>query len=101
MDYSVIPAPVSGAALGSIAGLIAGSGMDCFPVWVGATTGGGLGCIISLGLMLLTDKPEIPVAQVAQVASSDPVIIQNIYFISGAPKTTEKPSVSCIKDNIL
>jgi len=97
MDYSVIPAPVSGAALGSIAGLIAGSGMDCFPVWVGATTGGGLGCIISLGLMLLTDEPDTPVAQVA----SEPVIIQNIYFISGAPKTTEKPSVSCIKDNIL
>ena len=77
--YAPLPLPFAFAGLGAIAGLIAGGFNQCFPVWVGATTGVGVGCVCSVAMCL---KEEMGASMpVAQVVSPEPVIIQNIYFV--------------------
>ena len=76
-----LPAPLACAMLGSFAGLLAGGCSQCFPVWVGAASGGGLGCILCLLQCILVPIP------VAKIASPEPVIVQNIYILEvGQPK---------------
>lgn len=78
-----VPAPAACAMLGAFAGLLAG-GCQCFPVWVGAATGGGLGCIMCL-VQCSMESPGPPVANIA----TQPVVVQNIYVtyeVTGAPK---------------
>ena len=80
-----LPAPFACAVCGSFAGLLAGGFNQCFPLWIGAATGGGVGCLICL-LQALMPPKNLPIAE---TVSLDPVIIQNIYVtyeVSGQAK---------------
>jgi len=77
-----LPAPLACGMLGSFAGLLAG-GCQCFPVWVGAVSGGGLGCLLCLLQCIIV---PIPVAKIV----TEPVIVQNIYILEGQPKESPK-----------
>ena len=46
-----IPYPICFAMCGALAGLVGGGCNQCFPVWVGATTGASIGCAISICVM--------------------------------------------------
>jgi hypothetical protein len=79
-----LPAPFACGLCGALAGLFAGGFTQCFPIWVGAATGGGVGCIICACQCFLLDIP------MAQVATTQPVVVQNIYLtyeVTGAPKS--------------
>jgi len=80
MYYSPLPAPIALGMCGALVGLIAGGFNQCFPIWVGAATGGSVGCAacIFLGLM-----PEPPV-QPLRVATEPIIVIQNIYITGEA-----------------
>ena len=85
-----LPAPIACGMLGAFAGLLAGGCTQCFPAWVGAATGGGIGCIICLVEVLMPPK-ALPIAKPITI---DPVIIQNIYITyeaSGQPKGIPDP----------
>ena len=80
-----LPGPIACGMLGAFAGLLGGGCAQCFPVWVGATAGGGLGCI----MCLVQCSMESPGPPVAKIATSQPVVVQNIYVtyeVAGAPK---------------
>ena len=80
-----LPAPIACAMLGSFAGLLAGGCNNCFPVWIGAASGGGLGCILCL---IQCACEPIPVAKIV----TEPVIVNNIYILEvGQPK--EAPTI--------
>jgi hypothetical protein len=72
--YNVLPLPIVCGFCGACAGLLGGGLNQCFPVWVGAVSGGSLGTLICLVGCLLPQP--LPVAQIAQ-----PVIVQNIYIL--------------------
>jgi hypothetical protein len=63
----VLPAPIACGMCGAIAGLFAGGLNQCFPVWVGAVTGGAVGCIACIYNANTTNP--VPVASV------DPVVV--------------------------
>jgi len=97
--YYELPAPIALGMCGALAGLIGGGFNNCFPVWVGAATGGSLGCILCIVSMWRQDVSAL--LPVAVPISSEPVIIQNIYITyntSGSEKdappvaTVVKPS---------
>ena len=77
--YPQVPLPITCAAFGSLAGLIAGGCNQCFPVWVGASTGVSVGCAFSIFLIFCYEPPPAPVEQ---------VVVQNIYitYVSGDGK---------------
>jgi hypothetical protein len=73
---------------GACAGLVFGN-CQIFPVWVGAATGGSVGCLMCIGLCILDPIPvELPVAKVTQ-----PIIVNHIDIYelgtTGAPKVTD------------
>ena len=83
MMYPELPAPIALGMCGALAGLFGGGFSQCFPVWVGAATGCGLGCAICIVSVF---RPEPNVSTETSVA---PVVIQNIYInyeISGQDK---------------
>jgi len=79
--YYQMPAPLACGFLGGIAGLIGGGFNQCFPVWVGATTGASLGCAFCIYSMF------IPVIH-HRANISGQIVVPNIYIIReiGAPK---------------
>ena len=89
MQYE-LPTPISCGILGSLAGLAGGGCNQCFPVWVGAATGGSLGCAICICMMFIP-KPVEPVT-----TTTEPVIINNTYvaYLSG-----ESKDISIVKVN--
>ena len=76
-----MPAPIACGLCGGMAGLFGGGLNQCFPVWVGAVTGVGVGCALSLLMFMVPEERVQPV--VAKVV--EPVIIQNIYIVREAP----------------
>ena len=62
-------------------GLIFGN-CQIFPVWVGAATGGSVGCLMCMALCIADPIP------LAQIVRPEPIIVQHIhiYEIAGAPK---------------
>jgi len=95
MMYPELPAPIALGMCGALAGLFGGCFNQCFPVWVGASAGAGLGCVICI-VSLFREEPR-PNAAVA--TSAGPVIVQNIYItyeISGQAKTTDLPIAKVI-----
>jgi hypothetical protein len=83
--YNHIPAPIACGMLGALAGFIGGGFNNCFPIWVGAATGGSLGCVMCIGIALMPEP--LPVAQV--VSNEPRIVIQNIYIISGNDKVVK------------
>ena len=82
--YTDLPAPIACAMCGAISGLFGGGFSQCFPVWVGASTGAGVGCLVCVVYALMPERKPLPVAQPVKV---DPVIVQNFYVIySGQAK---------------
>jgi hypothetical protein len=99
MMYHELPAPIALGACGALAGLIGGGFSQCFPVWVGASTGAGLGCVMCI-VSLFREKPR-PRPITSSPASVGPVIVQNIYItyeISGQAKGTELPVAKIISN---
>ena len=82
--YYSLPYPIAFGMCGAFAGLIGGGCNQCFPIWVGAATGGSLGCVISIFMMFAPEPVVEPVSSIAP----DPVIVQNIYitYVSGQQK---------------
>ena len=68
------PVPVACGVLGALLGLCGGGLTQCYPVWVGAATGGSIGCVASVVICL--HKPD----------EQKPVIVQNVYIVSGNSK---------------
>ena len=86
-----LPAPVVLGLCGAFAGLLGGGCNQCFPVWVGAATGGSLGCVLCLLQSFLIPDKSLPIAK---PVSSVPVIIQNFhitYEITGQSKDITDP----------
>ena len=82
--YGELPIPIACGMCGALAGLMGGGFSQCFPVWVGASTGAGLGCLCCIVHALMPERRSLPVAQPVQAA---PVIVQNIYVVyTGQPK---------------
>ena len=77
--YYPLPAPIVLGMCGGILGLLAGGFNNSFAVWVGAVTGGSIGCIGCIVHVAMIEPPR------PAIISSDPIIIQNIY-ISGSDK---------------
>jgi hypothetical protein len=103
MMYPELPAPIALGMCGALAGLIGGGCNQCFPVWVGASTGAGLGCVICIVSLFREEPRPGPITSVAatSVAATPvvPVVIQNIYItyeISGQAKGTELPVAKVI-----
>jgi hypothetical protein len=82
-----LPLPIACGMVGALAGLIGGAFNNCFPVWVGAATGGSLGCVMCVVTALMPERAQIPVAQV--VSNEPRIVIQNIYIITGSEKTVK------------
>ena len=81
-----LPPPLLCAMFGACAGLIFGN-CQIFPVWVGAASGGSVGCLICIAFCI---SDPIPLAQI--VRPEQPVIVQHIhiYELSGAAKESPK-----------
>jgi hypothetical protein len=79
-----LPPLVVCSMCGACAGLVFGN-CQIFPVWVGAATGGSVGCLMCIALCIANPIPlALPVAQVTQ-----PVIVNHIHIYEiGAPKVT-------------
>jgi len=88
--YYELPTPISCGILGALAGLAGGGCNQCFPVWVGAATGGSLGCAICLCMIF---APQ-PVRET--VITVEPVAVNNVYiaYLSG-----ESKDISVVKVN--
>jgi len=80
--YYELPTPISCGILGALAGLAGGGCNQCFPVWVGAATGGSLGCAICICMMCA------PKAATQPVITVEPIAINNVYiaYLSGESK---------------
>jgi len=86
--YSEMPPPIVCGMCGGLAGLFGGGFNQCFPIWVGASAGGALGCVLWIGIALMSEKAPLPIAQ---PVGPEPVVIQNIYImydITGRGKST-------------
>lgn len=87
--YSSIPPPIALGMCGGLAGFIGGGFNQCFPIWVGTATGASLGCITCIYFMI-TPEPAVttePVVNAKLVTLPiNPVIVQNIYIITGNSK---------------
>ena len=82
--YTDLPVPIACGMCGALVGLFGGGFSQCFPVWVGAATGGGLGCLCCIVQALMPERRSLPVAQPVR---ADPVIVQNFYLVyTGQPK---------------
>lgn len=88
--YYDLPAPIVCGMCGALAGLVGGACNSCFPVWVGAITGGSLGCLLCIVHAIIPEPPQPPVALRAPVSvrTPEPMIVQNIYitYVSGDSK---------------
>jgi hypothetical protein len=85
--YYDLPAPIAFGMCGALAGLFGGGFNSCFAIWVGAATGGSLGCVLCI-VSMCHHNVSAPLP-VARPVSSEPVVIQNIYItysISGSEK---------------
>ena len=76
--YNELPAPIACGMCGALAGLFGGGFSQCFPIWVGAATGAGVGCLMCIVHVLMPERTPLPVAQPVRV---DPVIVQNFFVL--------------------
>ena len=76
--YGELPIPIACGMCGALAGLMGGGFSQCFPVWVGAATGAGLGCLCCIVHALMPAPKPLPVAQPVR---ADTVIVQNFYLL--------------------
>lgn len=86
-----LPPPVVCSMCGACAGLVFGN-CQIFPVWVGAATGGSVGCLMCIALCIANPIPlALPIAQVTQ---QTPTIVNHIHIYeigtTGAPKELPK-----------
>ena len=100
MHHSPLPLPFALGGLGAIAGLLGGGINQCFPVWVGAATGGSIGCVLCIATLI---REETVVAQPVRVVhTNEPVVIQNIYImydITGRSKDGAIPIAKVVQEN--
>ena len=81
MYYSPVPVPIALGMLGALAGLIGGGFNQCFPIWVGAATGGSLGCAMCIVTLIIEEQRTAQPVISRSNMNSEPVIIQNIYLV--------------------
>jgi len=89
--YYELPTPISCGILGALAGLAGGGCNQCFPVWVGAATGGSLGCAICLCMIFAPQPVTAPVT-----STTEPVIVNNTYVVH---LSGESKDISVVKVN--
>jgi hypothetical protein len=109
MYHSPLPVPCALGGLGAIAGLLGGGLNQCFPVWVGAATGGSIGCVLCIGALIKEEAQPVRRISIGgssgssrSSGSSEPVIIQNIYItyeITGRGKDDVIPIAKVIQEN--
>ena len=82
-----LPLPIGLCMCGALAGLVGGGCTEYFPVWVGATTGASVGCIICIIMAAMPEPFRAPIVPRIQ-GSTEPVVIQNLYitYVSGQAK---------------
>ena len=85
-----LPPPVVCGMFGACAGLVFGN-CQIFPVWVGAATGGSVGCLMCIVLCIanpqIIREVRVPVGQIVHPEQPS---VQHIHLyevsVSGAPK---------------
>lgn len=86
--YYLLPIPIPLSMCGAFAGLIGGGCNQFFPVWVGATTGASIGCILCICDAAMPESFRQMTTEREAEAEAGPVIVHNTYttHVYGQPK---------------
>lgn len=83
MYNTQIPLPACLGVCGALAGLAGGGCNQVLPIWIGATVGVSVGCVICMYTSAMPEQVPLSTTR-----ATEPIVIQNIYIthVSGQPK---------------